>query len=118
LILQAVKSMDVQDIKEFSYMPPKSNDIFSMYEDLRKFEAKGDEIEPCVNYSPTRHASKIQASCPNNGGSYKTSMLKHPNHAIEYKSGLEEEEETRGWGRGGRAEDRSSSYSVEGSLCW
>jgi hypothetical protein len=115
LILQAVKSMDVQDIKEFSYMPPKSNDIFSMYEDLRKFEAKGDEIEPCVNYSPTRHASKIQASCPNNGGSYKTSMLKHPNHAIEYKSGLEEEEETRGWGRGGRAEDQSSSYSVEGS---
>jgi hypothetical protein len=114
LILQAVKSMDAQDINEFSYMPPKSDDIFSMYEDLIKFEAKGDEIEPCVSYSPTRHASKIQASSTNNGASYKNSMLKHSNHAIDYNSGLEEEE-TRGRGRASGAEDQGSSYSAEGS---
>ena len=114
LILQAVKSMDAQDINDFSYIPPKSDDIFSMYEDLIKLEAKGDEIDPCVNYSPTRHASKIQASSTNNGTSYKNSMLKHSNHAIDYNSGLEEEE-NRGRGRASGAEDQGSSYSVEGS---
>lgn len=116
LILQAVKSMNVQDIKEFSYMPPKSDDIFSMCEDLRKFKAKGGEIEPCVNYSPTRKASKIPATSPNNGASYKNYMLKDSNHAIDYNSSLEEEEEeTQGRGRASRAEDQGSSYSIEGS---
>lgn len=108
LILQAVKSMDAQDINEFSYMPPKSDDIFSMYEDLIKFEAKGDEIEPCVNYSPTRHASST-----NNGSSYKNSMLKHSNHAIDYNSGLEEEE-IRGRGRASGSEASVSRVFSQG----
>ncbi|CBI23249.3 unnamed protein product, partial [Vitis vinifera] len=64
LIRQAVNSVKIQDIKEFSYAPPKTDDIFSIFEELKNGEANGREIEPCTNYNPPTHASKIQNGNP------------------------------------------------------
>ncbi|KAK2644477.1 hypothetical protein Ddye_019672 [Dipteronia dyeriana] len=42
-IIQAVKSVNIQDIKEFEYVHPKSSGIFSIFEDLEQGEASERE---------------------------------------------------------------------------
>jgi uncharacterized protein YpuA (DUF1002 family) len=113
LIPQAIKSMNIQDIKEFSYVPPQSDDIFFVYEDLKEGEANEEEIEPCVNYSHTRHASKIQSLSPNNDVSNKKLVLKLSKHFIDYNIGLEED--IKGGEIASLAEDRDSTCSLEGN---
>ncbi|GMY36892.1 hypothetical protein FCV25MIE_32134 [Fagus crenata] len=113
LIPQAIKSMNIQDIKEFSYVPSQSDDIFSVYEDLKEGEANEEEIEPCVNYMHTRHASKIQSLSPNNDVSNKKLVLKLSKHVINYNSGLEED--IKGGEIASLAEDQGSTCTLEGS---
>ncbi|KAA8520062.1 hypothetical protein F0562_014318 [Nyssa sinensis] len=59
VIEQAASSVNFQDIKEFSYMPPKSDDIYSRIEELQNAPAKRREIDQCLNSSPSSHASEI-----------------------------------------------------------
>ena len=86
LIMQAIKSMNIQDIKE---------------------------IEPCLNNSHTGYASKIYTLSLNNDASDKKLVLKHSNHIIDYNSGLEED--IRGGESASHAEDQGCICSLEGS---
>ncbi|XP_050288558.1 uncharacterized protein LOC126727105 [Quercus robur] len=83
LIMQAIKSMNIQDIKEIEL--------------LSEGEANEKEIEPCLN----------------NNASDKKLVLKHSNHVIDYKSGLEED--IRGGESASHAEDQGCICSLEGS---
>lgn len=83
LIMQAIKSMNIQDIKEIELLSER--------------EANEKEIEPCLN----------------NNASDKKLVLKHSNHVIDYKSGLEED--IRGGESASHAEDQGCICSLEGS---
>ncbi|KAK9906984.1 hypothetical protein M0R45_002538 [Rubus argutus] len=100
LILQEVKSLNIQEIGEFSYVPSKSDDIFSTFEELRPYEGLGqcrhvsrsgsecndnagqsspdtEIIEVCSvsEHQPKQkpsYMSKLWRSCPTNGEFYKT----------------------------------------------
>ncbi|KAL5578850.1 hypothetical protein UlMin_011292 [Ulmus minor] len=90
LILEAAaKSLNLQDIKEFSYVPPKSNDLFSILKELQECGVEGNEREI--------------------GNSFHTSS----NHHSEYHSFVEEDE--RGIDTGNQEDEQGSSYSTEGS---
>ncbi|KAK4588332.1 hypothetical protein RGQ29_019353 [Quercus rubra] len=99
LIMQAIKSMNIQDIKEI--------------ERLSEGEANKKEIEPCLNNSHTGYASKIYTLSLNNDASDKKLVLKHSNHIIDYNSGLEED--IRGGESASHAEDQGCICSLEGS---
>ncbi|KAK7831922.1 uncharacterized protein LOC112029317 [Quercus suber] len=99
LIMQAIKSMNIQDIKEI--------------ERLSEGEANKKEIEPCLNNSHTGHASKIYTLCLNIDASDKKLALKHSNGVIDYNSGLEED--IRGGESASHAEDQGCICSLEGS---
>ena len=99
LIMQAIKSMNIQDIKEI--------------ERLSEGEANKKEIEPCLNNSHTGHASKIYTLSLNNDASDKKLVPKHSNHIIDYNSGLEED--IRGGESASHAEDQGCICSLEGS---
>ncbi|KAJ0045700.1 hypothetical protein Pint_04150 [Pistacia integerrima] len=45
MLRQAAASMNIQDIKEFTYGPPNPDDIFSVYEDVNFGEPNEREIE-------------------------------------------------------------------------
>lgn len=64
LILQEVKSLNIQEIEEFSYVPWKSDDIFSTFEKLRPYEGKEREIKPCICHSASSHDSKFHPASP------------------------------------------------------
>ncbi|XP_034698457.1 uncharacterized protein LOC117924021 [Vitis riparia] len=113
LIRQAVNSVKIQDIKEFSYAPPKTDDIFSIFEELKNGEANGREIEPCTNYNPPTHASKIQNGNPEVNRFSKSPLQKCPNGFVDHNRCLEED--ASGWETVSRAEDQGSIYSLEGS---
>ncbi|TXG47038.1 hypothetical protein EZV62_026332 [Acer yangbiense] len=57
LIIQAVKSVNIQDVKEFEYVPPKSSGIFSIFEDLLQGEASEMEsdVGNASNYQIVPH---------------------------------------------------------------
>ncbi|KAL7217955.1 hypothetical protein ACSBR2_011224 [Camellia fascicularis] len=85
---QTAASVNIQEIKEFTYEPPNPDDIFSVFEDVNFNEAANErEIEQCVGFSPASHASK-------NG---------------------DIEEDGSGWETASHLEDQGSSYSPEGS---
>jgi hypothetical protein len=64
LILQEVKSLNFQEIGEFSYVPSKSDDIFSTFEELRPYEGREREINPCICHSASSHDSKFHPASP------------------------------------------------------
>ncbi|KAM4101825.1 hypothetical protein ACB094_05G175100 [Castanea mollissima] len=97
LIMQAIKSMNIEDIKEI--------------ERLSECEANEKEIEPCLNYSHTGRASKIYTLSLNNDASDKNLVLKHSNHVFDYNSGLEED--IRGGESTSHAEDQGCICSLE-----
>ncbi|KAF8391553.1 hypothetical protein HHK36_023859 [Tetracentron sinense] len=114
LLREAVSSMNIQDIKEFSYEPPNSEDIFSVFEDVQTGEANTREIEPCLGYSPASHASKIHTVSPDVNEFYKNTLQRHSNGFINQSSDIEED--MSGWETVSHAEDQGSSYSPEGSV--
>ncbi|KAK9936051.1 hypothetical protein M0R45_012914 [Rubus argutus] len=64
LILQEVKSLNIQEIGEFSYVPSKSDDIFSTFEELRPYEGREREINPFICHSTSSHDSKFHLASP------------------------------------------------------
>ncbi|XWS51871.1 hypothetical protein CRYUN_Cryun11dG0019200 [Craigia yunnanensis] len=89
---QAAVSVNVQEIKEFTYEPPNPDDIFAVFEEVALAEDNEREIEPCVAYSPASHASNVY---------------------VDQNDEIEEDES--GWETVSHLEDQGSSYSPEGS---
>ncbi|XWS09804.1 hypothetical protein CRYUN_Cryun39dG0020700 [Craigia yunnanensis] len=110
---QAAVSVNVQEIKEFTYEPPNPDDIFAVFEDVALAEANEREIEPCVACSPASHASKVHMVSPEMSMIKKDSILRHSNAYVNQNDEIEEDES--GWETVSHLEDQGSSYSPEGS---
>ncbi|WRX28711.1 hypothetical protein QQP08_021198 [Theobroma cacao] len=110
---QIAGSVNVHDIKEFTYEPSNPDDIFAVFEDVALAEANEREIEPCVAYSPASHASKVHMVSPEMNIIKKDSMLRHSNAYLDQNDEIEEDES--GWETVSHIEDQGSSYSPEGS---
>ncbi|KAJ6725150.1 hypothetical protein OIU85_023008 [Salix viminalis] len=106
---QAAKLVDVKDIKEFSYTPPKSIDMYSIYQELKHIEANEREIEECNKSSPASNASKLQLA--------SSDFNEHNYHSLQQGSTIiiddncHLEEDARGHQAVNHAEDQGSSYS-------
>ncbi|KAJ0983100.1 hypothetical protein J5N97_011355 [Dioscorea zingiberensis] len=115
-LLEAVGSVNIQDIKEFAYQPPPaSEDIFSIFEELRPREDTNEvEIEPCCEYSPASHASKAhKVSTDINVLLEKNkSNGKYVNGVVDRNGVLDDDS---GWETVSNIEEQGSSYSPEGS---
>ncbi|KAL5842516.1 hypothetical protein ACOSQ3_013119 [Xanthoceras sorbifolium] len=113
LIRQAVKSVNIQDIKEFEYVPPKSSDIFSIFEELQRGKANERESEPLVNYSPVGGASNSQIVHHEVNKYNNNYELNYSNSFIVCNSGLEPD--SRIWEAVDHVEDQGSRCSLKGS---
>ncbi|KAJ4977291.1 hypothetical protein NE237_002397 [Protea cynaroides] len=121
LLRGAASSVQIHDIREFSYEPPNSEDIFSVFEDLQPGEANKREIVPCAGYSPVSRASKVHTVNPDVNGFNKNQTYRYSNGFIDpLKNGFIDqnraiEEHGSGWLIPSHAEDQASSYSPESS---
>ncbi|KAF3451714.1 hypothetical protein FNV43_RR07810 [Rhamnella rubrinervis] len=111
VILQEVKSVTIQDIEEFSYVPSKSDDLFSLLKELGECEANERDIEPCVS-SLTHHNPKINTASPAVDVFNKNLALTDLNCLGDDNSGLADE--AQGFDTVNHTEDQGSSYSLEG----
>ncbi|XVE50631.1 hypothetical protein DITRI_Ditri01bG0179000 [Diplodiscus trichospermus] len=111
LLRQAALSVNVQEIKEFTYEPPNPDDIFAVFEDVALAEANEREIEPCVAYSPASHASKVHMVSPERSMIKKNSIMRQSNVYVDQNDEIEEDES--GWETVSHVEDQGSSYSPE-----
>ncbi|XVF70676.1 hypothetical protein PTKIN_Ptkin11bG0181700 [Pterospermum kingtungense] len=109
---QAAESVNVQEIKEFTYEPPNSDDIFAVFEEVALAEGNEREIEACVSYSPASHASKVHMVSPEMN-MMKKECIRHSNVYVDHNDEIEEDES--GWETVSHLEDQGSSYSPEGS---
>lgn len=111
LLREAAASVDIQEIKEFTYEPPNPDDIFSVFEDMNLCEAHDREIEQCVAYSPISHASKVHTVSPD------VNMINKERHSNAFtdQNGEIEEDES-GWETVSHLEEQGSSYSPDGSI--
>lgn len=110
---QVAASVNIQDVRELTYEPPNSDDIFSVFDDVNFGESNEREVEPCAGYSPASHASKMHTVSPeikmlNKDGSHRNS------HVYMNRSG-ELEEDASEWETVSHPEDQGSSYSPDGS---
>lgn len=111
LILRAVKSVTNQDVEEFTYVPPKSDDIFFLLKELGDCEEEM-EIEPCASIgSRTYHDFKTQKASPYDNLLDKNPALTYLNCPSDDNSGFPND--TQGFDTVSRAEDQGSSYSLE-----
>ncbi|XP_059662486.1 uncharacterized protein LOC132308425 [Cornus florida] len=110
---QAAASVNIHNLKEFTYDPPNPDDIFSVIEDVTFGERNDRELEPCVAYSPASHASKIHTVSPEVNVFNKDSIQKHSNAYLDQNGDVEEDES--GWETVSHVDDQGSSYSSNGS---
>lgn len=110
-LLQAAASVNIQDIKEFSYTPPNPDDIFSVFEDVNFSEANERGVNTCAMHTPASHASKIHTVSPEINRVNRDSSLRHLNAFVEHNGDTDES----GWETVSQVEDQCSSYSPEGS---
>ncbi|XP_042066738.1 uncharacterized protein LOC121809951 isoform X2 [Salvia splendens] len=110
---QTATSLNIQDVRELTYEPPNSDDIFSVFEDVNFGESNAREVEPSVGYTPASHASKMHTVSPeikmlNKDASHRTSNV-YMNQSGEL------EEDASEWETVSHPEDQVSSYSPDGS---
>ncbi|CAL5190673.1 unnamed protein product [Lathyrus oleraceus] len=110
---QAAAAMNIEDVKEFSYEPPKSDDIYAIFEDLNFGEHSEREIEPCVSHSPRNHASKIHTVSPEANVMSKGGNPRHSDVYMDDNGDIEGDES--GWETVSQADDQGLSYSPEES---
>ncbi|KAG8637027.1 hypothetical protein MANES_15G072000v8 [Manihot esculenta] len=113
-LIHAAASLNIQDIKDFTYEPPNPDDIFSVFEEVNSGETNEREIEQCVAYSPASHASKIHTVSPEVNMINKDGSDRHSDAFIDQNGEIEEDES--GWETVSHLEDQGSSYSPEGSV--
>ncbi|KAL1567016.1 hypothetical protein AAHA92_02547 [Salvia divinorum] len=110
---QAAASLNIQDVRELTYEPPNSDDIFSVFEDVNFGESNEREVERSVGYTPASHASKMHTVSP------EIKMLNkdgaHRNSNVYMNQSGELEEDASEWETVSHPEDRGSSYSPDGS---
>lgn len=114
LIRQAVKLVNIQDSDEFEYVPPASDSIFSIFEELQRgVDAREMEVEPLMNYSPIYDASNHHIVSPEVNDFDYNHVLKHLNGFIDCNDGLKKV--SRSWECAKHSEDQGSRCSVGGS---
>ncbi|PSR96281.1 Protein BRANCHLESS TRICHOME like [Actinidia chinensis var. chinensis] len=106
-------SVNIQEIKEFAYVPPKPNDIFSVFEGVNFGEANEREIEQSVGFSPTSHASNVHSVSPEYYVYNKDRLQRHSNAYLDQNGDIEDD--GSGWEMVSLSEDQGSSYSPNGS---
>ncbi|XP_068644358.1 uncharacterized protein [Aristolochia californica] len=112
LLKEVASSVNIQDIKEFTYEPPISEDIFSVIEDLQSGIAHG-EIDPSYGYSPASRASKIHTVSPEINGIDDNHVQRHANGHIDRNGEIDEDGSE--WETVSHGEEQGSSNSPEGS---
>lgn len=112
-LIHAAASVNIQEVKNFTYEPPNPDDIFSVFEEVNSGEPNEREIEPCVAYSPASHASKIHTVSPEVNVITKDGNHRHSDAFLDHNGDIEEDES--GWETVSHLEDQGSSYSLEGS---
>ncbi|KAI3849040.1 hypothetical protein MKX03_011483 [Papaver bracteatum] len=95
----AANSVNIQDVN-FSYEPPSSEDIFSVFEELQHGGANEREIQQGLDFSPKVNAFK------------RNSLERYPNGYVDHQGEIEED--GSGWETVSHV-DQGSSYSPEGS---
>ncbi|KAK2990012.1 hypothetical protein RJ640_004690 [Escallonia rubra] len=113
ILRQAAASVDIHDIREFTYDPPNPDDIFSVLEDVNFGEPDEKEIEPCGAYSPASHASKIRTVSPEVNNFYRDSSQRRSNAYVSQNGDIDDDES--GWETVSHPEDQGSSFSPDGS---
>ncbi|KAL6544469.1 hypothetical protein OROMI_023331 [Orobanche minor] len=113
-LMQVAKSVNMQDIRELTYEPPKLDDIFSVFEDVNFNESNEREVGPCEVYSPASHASKIHTVSPEVKMLNEDGPHRRRSNVYADRSG-ELEEDASEWETVSHPEDHVSSYSPGGS---
>ncbi|KAL6553401.1 hypothetical protein OROGR_007243 [Orobanche gracilis] len=113
-LMQMAKSVNMQDIRELTYEPPKPDDIFSVFEDVSFNELNEREVGPCGVYSPASHASKIHTVSPDVKMLNEDGPHRRRSNVYIDRSG-ELEEDASEWETVSHPEDHVSSYSPGGS---
>ncbi|XP_068669406.1 uncharacterized protein At5g41620-like [Aristolochia californica] len=113
LLKEAASSVNIQDIKEFTYQPPTSEDIFSVIEDLQSGDAHDREIEPSYGYSPASRASKIHTVSPEINGIDDNHVQRYGNGFIDRNGEIDKDGSE--WETVSQEEEQGSSNSPEGS---
>lgn len=114
LLRQAAASMNIQDMKEFSYEPPNSDDLFAVLEEVNNFGENDErEIEQCTAYSPASPASKMHTVSPEINTLEKDNINRYPSSFPGHDGEIEDDES--GWETVSNVEDQGSSYSPDGS---
>ncbi|KAH9620080.1 hypothetical protein KSS87_005318 [Heliosperma pusillum] len=113
LFQKATASINIKDIKEFTYEPSNADDIFAVVQEMAMAESDERDIEPCVEYSPASHASKVRTVSPemncHNKDHHRLSNM------YGYRNG-DMDDDGSGWETISHGEDRGSSFSPEGSI--
>ena len=102
-IRHAAKLVDVKEIREFSYTPLKSSDIYSIYQELEQIEANEREIEECHKSCPASNASKLQFA--------SSDFNEHYYHSLQQGSTIIIDDNCHLEAPVNHAEDQGSSYS-------
>lgn len=114
LVIQSVKSLNIQDNKEFEYVPVTSDSIFSILEEIRP-STNEREMGPLVKYSPVCNVSNYHIESPdvNGFGFDDNNVPKRSNGYVASNNGLEDDFRVLESSR--HAEDQGSGYSFEGT---
>lgn len=125
LLREAASSIQVQDMKEFSYQPPNSEDVFSAFGDLNPFKVNNETSDARTGwdledgcYSSRSHTSKILTVTPESHGFNRNSIRSHQDmrigeeerhtHAMEDEEQREEESD---WDQASEGDEQESSTS-------
>ncbi|KAL3636769.1 hypothetical protein CASFOL_019068 [Castilleja foliolosa] len=116
-LIQMARSVSMQDVRELTYEPPNTDDIFSIFEDVVNLGGESNEREarPCDDeYSPASRASKIHTVSPEVKMLNKERARAHHGNSNMYmdRSG-ELEEDASEWETVSHPEDQGSSYSPD-----
>ncbi|KAJ8431305.1 hypothetical protein Cgig2_018377 [Carnegiea gigantea] len=101
MLQRAAALVNIDDIKEFTYEPSNSDDIFAVVEEMAMAESNEREIEQCVECSPASHRINNHS--------------KDGSNVYVNQSG-DVDDDGSGWETVSHAEDQGSSYSPEGSI--
>ncbi|CAN1242945.1 Uncharacterized protein At5g41620 [Linum perenne] len=113
-LMQAAASINIEEVKEFTYELPNSNDIFAVLEEVNSGEPNEKDIEQCDTFSRASHGSNMHTASPEANLHRKDCY--HRN-SIPYMTRNEEiEEDESGWETVSHIDDQGSSFSAEGSV--
>ncbi|CAN0901028.1 Uncharacterized protein At5g41620 [Linum grandiflorum] len=118
-LMHAAASIDIQEVKEFTYEPSKPDDIFAVLEEVNCGEPPNErDIQQCAAaFSPASHSSKIHMVSPEANLITKDYNHRHSNAYVSKKEEIEEEEDDEsGWETVSHLEDQGSSFSPDGSI--